>query len=384
MVEGPRNADDDPAEWLLSFTILTRDSIGHLGSIHDRMPLFIDADHADAWLDPSTDNVRDVLDAAIDAAPAVANRSMTTSCPRRSATYATTHPSSSSRPSDLRRRASADRRAVAARQQPATVGRELEPSSATRVAASSQRASGSAPESTAATMPSKMRGALSGVENITARTQVVAGGEGVHRVAPPGRVGGDAEACEHAEVIGDERPRRSRAPRARCGAIRPTEAGAGSIDRGVRQMAEHQQRRPGLRCPTGTGTRVGGLPLRLRHRGGRDARVRVARSGAVTGEVLERRQRLPIPRRSTAAATRSAADGRRRAERAAVDERRGSAVTSATIPKFTPIPRAGSRPALPAKASCGRRGGLVLQRRPTEGNASHGSRETSRPPGRRR
>ncbi len=66
-------ADDDPDRWLLSFTILTRDSIGRLGSIHDRMPLFLDADHADAWLDPTTDNVRDVLDAAIDAAPALAD-----------------------------------------------------------------------------------------------------------------------------------------------------------------------------------------------------------------------------------------------------------------------------------------------------------------------
>ncbi|MCC2032257.1 SOS response-associated peptidase [Microbacterium allomyrinae] len=65
-------ADDDPERWLLSFTILTRDSIGHLGSIHDRMPLFLDADYADAWLDPTTDNVGDVLDAAIDAAPALA------------------------------------------------------------------------------------------------------------------------------------------------------------------------------------------------------------------------------------------------------------------------------------------------------------------------
>jgi putative SOS response-associated peptidase YedK len=64
--------DDDPDRWLLSFTILTRDSIGDLGSIHDRMPLFLDPDHADAWLDPTTDNARDVLDAAIDAAPAIA------------------------------------------------------------------------------------------------------------------------------------------------------------------------------------------------------------------------------------------------------------------------------------------------------------------------
>jgi putative SOS response-associated peptidase YedK len=68
----PARAEDDPARWVLSFTILTRDSIGSLGSIHDRMPLFLDADHADAWLDPSIENVRDVLDAAIDAAPAVA------------------------------------------------------------------------------------------------------------------------------------------------------------------------------------------------------------------------------------------------------------------------------------------------------------------------
>lgn len=68
----PSKADDDPARWLLSFTIMTRDAVGPLGSIHDRMPLFIDADHADAWLDPTTDNVGDVLDAAIDAAPALA------------------------------------------------------------------------------------------------------------------------------------------------------------------------------------------------------------------------------------------------------------------------------------------------------------------------
>ncbi|KAA9110446.1 SOS response-associated peptidase [Microbacterium rhizomatis] len=70
--KNPALPDDDPARWVLSFTILTRDAIGHLGSIHDRMPLFLDADYADAWLDPTVDNVRDVLDAAIDAAPALA------------------------------------------------------------------------------------------------------------------------------------------------------------------------------------------------------------------------------------------------------------------------------------------------------------------------
>ena len=68
----PALADDDPNRWMLSFTILTRDSIGDLGSIHDRMPLFLDADFADAWLDPTVENVGDILDAAIDAAPALA------------------------------------------------------------------------------------------------------------------------------------------------------------------------------------------------------------------------------------------------------------------------------------------------------------------------
>lgn len=68
----PSKGDDDPLRWMLSFTIMTRGAVGELGSIHDRMPLFLDADHADAWLDPTTENVGDVLDAAIDAAPLLA------------------------------------------------------------------------------------------------------------------------------------------------------------------------------------------------------------------------------------------------------------------------------------------------------------------------
>ena len=67
----PQKAEDDPSKWLLSFTILTRDAVAPLGSIHDRMPLFVDADFADAWLDTEVDNVGDLLDAAVDAAPAV-------------------------------------------------------------------------------------------------------------------------------------------------------------------------------------------------------------------------------------------------------------------------------------------------------------------------
>lgn len=70
--KNPAVPEDDPSKWMLSFTICTRDSIGRLGSIHDRMPLFLDPDFADAWLDPTTENVGDILDAAIDAAPDVA------------------------------------------------------------------------------------------------------------------------------------------------------------------------------------------------------------------------------------------------------------------------------------------------------------------------
>lgn len=68
----PSLADDDPARWVLSFTILTRGAVGALGSVHDRMPVFLDVDHADAWLDTDLDEPRDVLDAALDDAPRVA------------------------------------------------------------------------------------------------------------------------------------------------------------------------------------------------------------------------------------------------------------------------------------------------------------------------
>ncbi|MFV0373588.1 SOS response-associated peptidase [Microbacterium sp.] len=64
--------DDDPARWLLSFTILTCSATDGLAAIHDRMPLFLDPGHVDAWLDVAADDVGDLLDAAVAAAPAVA------------------------------------------------------------------------------------------------------------------------------------------------------------------------------------------------------------------------------------------------------------------------------------------------------------------------
>ncbi|WP_040164194.1 SOS response-associated peptidase [Microbacterium gorillae] len=70
----PSKAADDPTRWTLSFTILTRDAAGPLAEIHDRMPVFVDADYADAWLDPTVDYARDILDAAVDAAPELTER----------------------------------------------------------------------------------------------------------------------------------------------------------------------------------------------------------------------------------------------------------------------------------------------------------------------
>ena len=63
---------DPEGAWVLSFTILTRDAVGDLGSIHHRMPVFLDADHADAWLDTDAEAPHDVLRAALDDAPRVA------------------------------------------------------------------------------------------------------------------------------------------------------------------------------------------------------------------------------------------------------------------------------------------------------------------------
>jgi putative SOS response-associated peptidase YedK len=67
----PSRPADDPGRWLLTFTILTRSAVGGLAEIHDRMPLMIDAEYADVWLDPTTEYPADLLDAVADAAPSV-------------------------------------------------------------------------------------------------------------------------------------------------------------------------------------------------------------------------------------------------------------------------------------------------------------------------
>ncbi|MFG2888237.1 SOS response-associated peptidase [Streptomyces sp. NPDC048248] len=46
-------ADDDPAAWCVSCTIITTEARDAAGRIHPRMPLAIASDHYDEWLDPT-------------------------------------------------------------------------------------------------------------------------------------------------------------------------------------------------------------------------------------------------------------------------------------------------------------------------------------------
>jgi putative SOS response-associated peptidase YedK len=70
----PGAADDDPARWLLSTTIITRAATGELAAIHDRMPLFLEPELIEEWLDPHSEDPADVVQAAFAAAEEVATR----------------------------------------------------------------------------------------------------------------------------------------------------------------------------------------------------------------------------------------------------------------------------------------------------------------------
>ncbi|MFL6101523.1 MAG: SOS response-associated peptidase [Actinomycetales bacterium] len=48
--------DDDPAAWLVSYTIITTAAEPGLDRIHDRMPVVLDPDHWGQWLDPDLDD----------------------------------------------------------------------------------------------------------------------------------------------------------------------------------------------------------------------------------------------------------------------------------------------------------------------------------------
>jgi putative SOS response-associated peptidase YedK len=61
-------------KWLLSATILTRASAGALASVHDRMPVFLDADMVEGWLDPQEDGSQELVDEVATGALDVAER----------------------------------------------------------------------------------------------------------------------------------------------------------------------------------------------------------------------------------------------------------------------------------------------------------------------
>jgi putative SOS response-associated peptidase YedK len=49
----PTKADDDPARWVVSATVITRPATDELAHIHDRQPLMLRSDAWSAWLDPA-------------------------------------------------------------------------------------------------------------------------------------------------------------------------------------------------------------------------------------------------------------------------------------------------------------------------------------------
>lgn len=69
----PAKADDDPHRWVLSATIITRPSAGHLAGLHDRMPLMLPATLWRRWVDPNEPATPALLDEALRAGEQVAN-----------------------------------------------------------------------------------------------------------------------------------------------------------------------------------------------------------------------------------------------------------------------------------------------------------------------
>lgn len=63
-----QDADKDEA-WLWTCTVLTTSSTDDLGRIHDRMPLLVERERYDAWLDPLSSDPDELLELLVPAAP---------------------------------------------------------------------------------------------------------------------------------------------------------------------------------------------------------------------------------------------------------------------------------------------------------------------------
>jgi putative SOS response-associated peptidase YedK len=58
----PLLAPNDPARWVLSTSILTRESSGPLREVHERMPVLVGAEIMEDWLDPEAEGDADLLE----------------------------------------------------------------------------------------------------------------------------------------------------------------------------------------------------------------------------------------------------------------------------------------------------------------------------------
>lgn len=56
-------------EWVISYTIITTTAEDDLGHLHDRMPMFVEPDGFDSWLDPSPQSPEQLLELLVPAAP---------------------------------------------------------------------------------------------------------------------------------------------------------------------------------------------------------------------------------------------------------------------------------------------------------------------------
>jgi putative SOS response-associated peptidase YedK len=72
--KNPAAAEDSPDRWVLSTTILTRASAAGLRDIHERMPVFLDGDLVEEWLDPHEDGTAELVEQVATMAADVAER----------------------------------------------------------------------------------------------------------------------------------------------------------------------------------------------------------------------------------------------------------------------------------------------------------------------
>jgi len=59
----PSKAQNDPSRWLLTTSLITKDSAPELAGIHDRNPVLLSEENLAAWLAPDYQTTQDVLDA---------------------------------------------------------------------------------------------------------------------------------------------------------------------------------------------------------------------------------------------------------------------------------------------------------------------------------